>query len=151
MARGLLMLNLRPRPMLLSFMEDMDMVVLDMLDSDMPVSDMAMLPLLPMATLPLAILVLATTARGLLMLNPRPRPMLLSFMEDMDMAVLDMLESDMLVLDMAMLPPLPMATLPLAILVLATTARGPLMLNLRPRPMLLSFMEDMDMAVLDML
>merc|ERR1712055_981582 len=123
-ARGLLMLNPRPRLTLVSFMEDMDMVVLDMPDLAMLVLDMAMLPQLLMATLPLDILVLAIMARGLLMLNLRPRLMLVFFMEDMAMVVLDMLDSDMLVLDMAMLPLPPMATPLLDMEVLAIMARG---------------------------
>merc|ERR1719341_2077702 len=94
MARGLLMLNLRPRLMPLSFMEDMATVVLD-------------------------ILVLVIMARGLLMLNLRPRLMLVFFMEDMAMVDLDMP-----VLDMAMLPLLHMVTPLLDMEVLATMARG---------------------------
>merc|ERR1712128_209414 len=95
MARDLLMLNPKPRLMLVSFMEDMDMVDSDMLDLDMVdlgmlVSDMVVLDMV----------VLAIMARDLLMLNPKPRLMLVSFMEDMDMEDLDMLDSDMLDLDM---------------------------------------------------
>merc|ERR1712128_211706 len=88
-----LMLPLRPRPrlMLVSFMEDMDMVDLDMLELDMLELDMLVLDMLV-----LAILVLAITARDLLMLSPKPRLMPVSFMEDMDMEDLDMLDSDML-------------------------------------------------------
>merc|ERR1712106_203781 len=101
MARDLLMPNPKPRLMMVSFMDDMDMVGLDMLDSDMPdldmlVSDMVVLDTLlsdmvVLAILVLAILVLAIMARDLLMLNPKPRLMLVSFMEDMDMVDLDML------------------------------------------------------------
>merc|ERR1711976_961514 len=90
--------------MLDSTMEDMDMVlamlvlamgVLSMLDMDMAI--------LPMDTPPLN-----TMARGLLKLSQRPRPMLDSTMEDMDM-VLDML--DMAMLDMAMvILPMDLAT-----------------------------------------
>merc|ERR1712128_411810 len=88
-----LMLPLRPRPrlMLVSFMEDMDMVDLDTLVLDMVVLDTLLLVMVV-----LAILVLAITARDLLMLNPKPRLMPVSFMEDMDMVDLDMLDSDML-------------------------------------------------------
>merc|ERR1712106_924014 len=92
MARGLLMLNPKPRLMPVSFMEDMDMVDLDMLDLDMLVLDMGVWDTLLLVMVVLDILVLAIMARGLLMLNPKPRLMLVSFMGDMDMAVLDMLE-----------------------------------------------------------
>merc|ERR1719244_1262719 len=133
MARGLLMLSPRLRPMLDSTMEDMDMVldmpVLDMLDMDMAI--------LPTDTPPLD-----TMARGLLMLNPRLRLMLDSTMVDMgmvlDMLVLDIPDLDMLDTDMAILP---MDTPPLD-----TMARGLLMPSLRPRLMLDSTMEDMDMV-----
>merc|ERR1712128_400960 len=96
MARDLLMLNLKPRLMLVSFMEDMDMVDLDMLDLDMLDLDMLVLDMevwdtLLWVMLVLAILVLAIMARDLLMLNPKPRLMPVSFMEDMDMVDLDML------------------------------------------------------------
>merc|ERR1712228_853540 len=83
-------------------MEDMDMVlamlvsamlVLAMLDMDMAI--------LPMDTPPLD-----TMARGLLKLSQRPRPMLDSTMEDMDMAldipVLAMLDLAMVILHMAL-------------------------------------------------
>merc|ERR1719343_652244 len=80
MARDLLMLSQRLRPMLDSTMEDMAMV-LDMLA-------------LAMDTPPLD-----TMARGLLMLSPRPRLMLVFCTEDMDMVlailVLVMLDMDM--------------------------------------------------------
>merc|ERR1712112_357259 len=95
MARDLLMLSQRLRPMLDSTMEDMAMV-LDMLVLVMPdlgTLDLDMLPL-PMDTPPLD-----TMARGLLMLSPRPRLMLVFCMEDMDMVlailVLVMLDMDM--------------------------------------------------------
>merc|ERR1711893_234273 len=91
MARDLLMLSPRLRPMLDSTMEDMDMV-LDMLVLDMP--DLDMLPL-PMDTPPLD-----TMARGLLKLSQRLRLMLVFTMVDMDM-VLDMLVLD--IPDLAML------------------------------------------------
>merc|ERR1712106_640579 len=106
------------------------MVVLDTLLLDMVV---------------LATLVLAIMARDLLMLNPKPRLMLVSFMEDMDMVDLDILDLDMLDLDMLVLDMLVLDTLLLAIM-----ARDLLMLNLKPRLMLVSFMEDMDMVDLDM-
>merc|ERR1712228_1046607 len=95
MARGLLMLSPRLRPMLDSTMEDMDtvldMLVLAMPDLDMPDMDMA---ILPTDTPPLD-----TMGRGLLMLSPRLRLMLDSTMVDMDMVsailVLAMLDTDM--------------------------------------------------------
>merc|ERR1712228_613350 len=95
MARGLLMLSLRLRLMLDSTMVDMDMVsdmlVLDIPDLDLLDTDMA---ILPMDTPPLD-----TMARGLLMPSLRPRLMLDSTMEDMDMVsailVLAMLDTDM--------------------------------------------------------
>merc|ERR1739838_1242061 len=85
MARDLLMLNPKPRLMLVSFMEDMDMVDLDMLDSDMPDLDMLVSDMVVLDTLLLDMVVLVIMARDLLMLNPKPRLMLVSFMEDMDM------------------------------------------------------------------
>merc|ERR1719192_433062 len=93
MARDLLMLSPRLRLMLDSTMEDMAMV-LDMLVLAMPnldTLDLDMLPL-PMDTPPLD-----TMARGLLMLSPRLKLMLVFTMVDM---VLDMLVLDTLVLDM---------------------------------------------------
>merc|ERR1711915_707791 len=88
------MLSPRLRLMLDSTMVDMDMVldmlVLDIPDLDMLDTDMA---ILPMDTPPLD-----TMARGLLRLSPRPRLMLDSTMEDMDMVsailVLAMLDTD---------------------------------------------------------
>merc|ERR1719300_969438 len=77
-----------------------------------------MLPL-PMDTPPLD-----TMARGLLMLSPRPRLMLVFCTEDMDML------------------PLPMDTPPLD-----TMARGLLMQSQRPRLMLVFCTEDMDMVL----
>merc|ERR1719295_124100 len=100
MARDLLMLSLRP--MLVFIMEDMDMV-LDMLVSDMLVLDMLDMDMdiLPMGTLPLD-----TMARDLLMLSQRPRLMLDSTMEDMNMVldipVLAMLDMAMVILPMAL-------------------------------------------------
>merc|ERR1719393_1243846 len=93
--------------------------------------------------------VLDTTARDPLMLNQRLRPMLDFSMEDTDMV----LDSDMLVLDM---PDMVVMDLDIPVLdtdtVLDTTARDPLMLNPRLRPMLDFFMEDTDMVLdLDML
>merc|ERR1712230_212299 len=90
MARDLLMLSPRLRPMLDSTMEDMAMV-LDMLVLAMPdldTLDLDMLPL-PMDTPPLDIM-----ARGLLMLSPRLRLMLVFTMVDMVM-VLAILVTDM--------------------------------------------------------
>merc|ERR1711976_54553 len=82
MARDLLMLSQRPRLMLDSTTEVMDMVLdLDMLVSVMLDTDM---DILPMDTPPLD-----TMARDLLMLSQRPRLMPDFTMEDMDM-VLDM-------------------------------------------------------------
>merc|ERR1719342_289799 len=135
-ARDPLMLNQRLRPMLDFSMEDTDMV----LDSDMLVLDMpdmevmdSDIPVLDTDT------VLDTTARDPLMLNQRPRPMLDFSMEDMVM-VLDL---DMLVLDMPDMVAMD-SVIPLldADTVLDTTARDPLMLNQRLRPMLDFFMED---------
>merc|ERR1712227_598449 len=142
--RDPLMLNLKLRPMLDFFMEDMDTdldtLVLDMLDT---VMDLAMLLLTDTDT----------TARDPLMPSQRLRPMLDFSMEDMDMVldsdtpVLDMLDT---VMDSAT-PVLDTDT------VLDTTARDPLMLSQRLRPMLDFSMEDTDMVldsdtpVLDML
>merc|ERR1719343_1157328 len=93
---------------------------------------------------------LDTMARGLLMLSPRLRLMLVFTMVDMDMVLdilvlampdLDMLDLDMLDLDML---PLPTDTPPLD-----TMARDLLMLSPRLRLMLVFTMVDMDM-VLDM-
>merc|ERR1711862_887315 len=140
-ARDPLMLNQRLRPMLDFSMEDTDMV----LDSDMLVLDMpdmvvmdSDIPVLDTDT------VLDTMARDPLMLNQRLRLMLNFSMEDTDM-VLDL---DTLVLDMpdtvvmdSDIPVLDTDT------VLDTTARDPLMLNQRLRPMLDFFMEDTDMVL----
>merc|ERR1719190_112420 len=119
---------------------DSDMLVLDM--PDMVVMDLD-IPVLDTDT------VLDITARDPLMLNPRLRPMLDFFMEDTDMV----LDSDMLVLDM---PDMVVMDLDIPVLdtdtVLDITARDPLMLNPRLRPMLDFFMEDTDMVLdLDML
>merc|ERR1719393_225460 len=118
------------------------MLVLAMPDLDTLDTDMA---ILPMDTPPLD-----TMARGLLMLSPRLRLMLVFTMVDMDMVLdilvlampdLDMLDLDMLDLDML---PLPTDTPPLD-----TMARDLLMLSPRLRLMLVFTMVDMDM-VLDM-
>merc|ERR1711942_163542 len=102
MARGLLMLSLRLKLMLVFSMEPMAMVpVLDMLDLDIPVLDMLDMVVMDLAMAVLAMLVLATMARGLLMLSQRLMPV--CTMEDMAMAlVLDMPDLDMAipVLDM---------------------------------------------------
>merc|ERR1712029_400660 len=119
-----------------SIMEDMDMV-LDMLVLDTLVSDMldTDMDILAMDTPPLD-----TTVRDLLMLSQRPRLMLDSTMEDMDMVLdLDMLVSVMLDTDMDILL---MDTPPLD-----TMARDLLMLSQRPRLMLDFTMEDMDMVL----
>merc|ERR1712106_1030933 len=89
MARGLLMLSLKPRLMLLFFMEDMDMVVMDL---DIPVL---------VILVSLLILVLATMARGLLMLSLKPMLHISMVDTDVDMLVLDMLDMEVMVLDMA--------------------------------------------------
>merc|ERR1712221_16298 len=109
-----------------------------MLVSDMLVSDMLdiVMDIPPMDTPPLV-----TMERDLLMLSLRP--MLVFIMEDMDM-VLDMLVSDMLVLDML---DMDMDILPMGTLPLDTMARDLLMLSQRPRLMLDSTMEDMDMVL----
>merc|ERR1712112_611226 len=90
MAGDLLMLSQRLRPMLDSTMEDMAMV-LDMLVLAMPDLGMLDLDMLPLP--------MDTMARGLLMLSPRPRLMLVFCTEDMDMVlailVLVMLDMDM--------------------------------------------------------
>merc|ERR1712124_70863 len=103
-ARGLLMLSLRLKLMLVFSMEPMDMVpVLDMLDLDIPVLDMLDMVVMDLAMDVLAMLVLAIMARGLLMLSLRLKLMLVFSMEPMAMVpVLDMLDSamDILVLDM---------------------------------------------------
>merc|ERR1712183_815313 len=52
MARGLLMLSLRPRLMLLFFMEDMDMLDLDMPDMEVMVLDMAVVSIMVNSYLP---------------------------------------------------------------------------------------------------
>merc|ERR1711982_160728 len=102
MARGLLMLSLRLKLMLVFSMEPMAMVpVLDMLDLDIPVLDMLDMVVMDLDRAVLAMLVLATMARGLLM--PSQRLMLVFTMEDMAMVpVLDMLDSDMVVMDLDM-------------------------------------------------
>merc|ERR1711915_819894 len=109
--RDLLMLSQRPRLMLDSTMEDMDMVlvmgVLAMLVSAMLVLAMLVLAMLDMdmAILPMDTPPLDTMARGLLKLSHRPKPMLDSTMEDMDMVldipVLAMLDMAMVILPMA--------------------------------------------------
>merc|ERR1711915_666044 len=109
MARDLLMLSQKLRLMPDSIMEDMDMVldmqVLDMLVSDMLVSDMLVsdMPDTDMDTLPTDTPPLDTTVRDLLMLSQRPRLMLDSTIEDMDM-VLDMPVLDMPCMAMDILP-----------------------------------------------
>merc|ERR1711976_42774 len=109
------------------------MLVLAMLDLDTLDTDMA---ILPTDTPPLD-----TMARGLLMLSPRLRLMLVFTMGDMDIVL------DILVLAM---PDLDMLDLPMDTPLLDIMARGLLMLSPRLRLMLDSTMEDMDM-VLDML
>merc|ERR1712227_888779 len=133
--RDPLMLNLKLRPMLDFFMEDMD-TDLDTLVLDMPdtVMDLAMLLLTDTDT----------TARDPLMPSQRLRPMLDFSMEDMDMV----LDSDTPVLDM-LDTVMDSATPVLATdTVLDTTARDPLMPNPKLRLMLVFSMEDMD-TVLD--
>merc|ERR1719481_2523532 len=127
------MLSPRPRLMLilLFFMVPI-MAVWDMLDMDM--LDLAMDIPMPLDT--------TILARGLLMLSPRPRLMLilLFFMVPI-MAVWDMLDMDML--DLAMDIPMPLDT--------TTLARGLLMPSPRPRLMLPFSMVHMALAMLDML
>merc|ERR1711887_147522 len=149
----LLLLLLRLRPMLLSFMEVMDtelvwdMLVLAMvLDLAMLVlvMDMDLLPqLLPDTESPMlpTLLVLSMLLSVRLRLSQRLKLMLAFCMEPMAMVpVLDML--DMVVMDLAMAV--------LAMLVLATMARGLLMLS--QRLMLVCTMEDMDIVLVwDML
>merc|ERR1719304_107988 len=110
--------------MLDSTMEDMDMVLdLDMLVSVMPDTDM---DILPTDTPPLD-----TMAKDLLMLSQRPRLMLDSTMEDMDMVLA------MLVLAMPVLAMLDtdMDILPTDTPPLDTMAKDLLMLSQRPRLM----------------
>merc|ERR1711892_66729 len=92
-------------------------------------------------------------ARGPLMLSLKLmlRLMLLFFMDHMDMldevdimAMLDMLDMDMVVVSL----PILMVTLPTMDI---DMARGPLMLSLKQRLMLLFFMDHMDMLDVDML
>merc|ERR1711872_1094440 len=83
MARGLLKPSQRPWLMLDSTMEDMDMV-LAMLVLAMPVLGMLDMD---MAILPMDTPLLDTMARGLLKPSQRPRLMLDSTMEDMDMVL----------------------------------------------------------------
>merc|ERR1712112_657454 len=101
-----------------------------------------------MAILPTDTPPLDTMARGLLMLSPRLRLMLVFTMVDMDMVLdilvlampdLDMLDLDMLDLDML---PLPTDTPPLD-----TMARDLLMLSQRLRLMLVFTMVVMDMVL----
>merc|ERR1719477_541005 len=102
MARGLLMLSLRLKLMLVFSMEPMVMVpVLDMLDLDMDilVLDMLDMVVMDLAMAVLAMLVLATMARGLLRLSLRLKLMLVFSMELTAMVpVLDML--GMVVMDL---------------------------------------------------
>merc|ERR1719474_2025232 len=127
MAKDQLMLSLKLRPMLVFTMEDMDMVL-----------DMQVLDILPMDTPLLDIM-----ARDLLMPSQKLRLMPDSIMEDMDM-VLDMLVSDMLV---SVMLDTDMDTLPTDIPPLDTTVRDLLMLSQKPRLMLDSTMEDMEMVL----
>merc|ERR1711892_1058293 len=93
----MLRLSLRPRLMLLFFMEDMAMEV-----SVMPVLAMLVLAMEDLAMLVLVIVVLATMARGLLKLSLRPRLTLLFFMEDMAMVDMDVDMPDLDILDLDM-------------------------------------------------
>merc|ERR1711887_76840 len=152
----LLLLPLRLRPMLLSFMEVMDtelvwdMLVLAMvLDLAMLVlvMDMDLLPqLLPDTESPMlpTLLVLSMLLSVRLRLSQRLKLMLAFCMEPMaTVLVLDMLDSDMdiPVLDMLDMVVMDLAMAVLAMLVLATMARGLLMLS--QRLMLVCTMEDM--------
>merc|ERR1719369_1388295 len=134
LARGLLMPSPRPRLMLIllffmdPIMADMVWVMPDMLDLAMDIH--MLLDIMD-----------TTLARGLLMLSPRPRLMLIRLffmdpiMADMVWVMLDML-------DLAMDIPMLLDTMD------TTLARGLLMLSLRLRLMLipLFFMVPMDMA-----
>merc|ERR1711887_64410 len=174
----LLLLLLRLRPMLLSFMEVMDtelvwdMLVLAMvldlamlvLAMDMELQELPLLLSLPLLEdmLELAgmlptLLVLSMLQSVRLRLSQRLKLMPVFCMEPMamvpvlDMLVLDMLvlDMDILVLDMLDMVVMDLAMAVLAMLVLDTMARGLLMLS--QRLMLVCTMEDMDMVlVLDM-
>merc|ERR1712098_607165 len=83
-------------------MEDMDMVLAMLVSAMLVLATLDMdMAILPMDTPPLD-----TMARGLLKLSQRPRPMLDSTMEDMDMVldipVLAMLDMAMVILPMAL-------------------------------------------------
>merc|ERR1711887_433986 len=152
----LLLLLLRLRPMLLSFMEVMDtelvwdMLVLAMvLDLAMLVlaMDMDLLPqLLPDTESPMlpTLLELSMLLSVRLRLIQKLKLMLVFCMEPMAMVlVLDMLvlDMDILVSDMLDMVVMDLAMAVLAMLVLATMARGLLMLS--QRLMLVCTMEDM--------
>merc|ERR1711915_837471 len=105
-----------------------------------------------MDILPMDTPLLDIMARDLLMPSQKLRLMPDSIMEDMDMVldmqdldmqVLDMLVSDMLVSDML---DMDMDILPMDTPPMDTMVRDPLMLSQRPRLMLDSIMEDMDMV-----
>merc|ERR1711887_321982 len=132
LARGLLMLSPRPRlmpillfSMVLMDMADMAWVMLDMLDLAMDI------PMLLDTT---------TLERGLLMLSPRPRLMLILLFSMVLMDTADMVWVMLDMLDLAMDIPMPLDTI--------TLARGLLMLSPRPRLMLILLfsMVLMDMA-----
>merc|ERR1711887_467764 len=170
----LILLLLRLRPMLLSFMEVMDTeLVWDMLVSAM-VLDLAMLVLamdMDLLELPLllspplledmlelagmlpTLLVLSMLPSVRLRLSQRLKLMLVFCMEPMATApVLDMLDSDMdiLVLDMLDMVVMDLDMAVLAMLVLDTMARGLLMLSQRLMLVWDMLDLDMDIPVLDM-
>merc|ERR1719250_395992 len=104
LARGLLMLSLRPRLMLmlLSSTADMDMLLPMLVDMPMLTLDTVAMLDSPMPMVPtLTPMVPTTLARGLLMLSLRliPRLMLLSSTADMDMPLPMLVDMPMLTLD----------------------------------------------------
>merc|ERR1719369_1785093 len=104
LARGLLMLNLRPRLMLIPLFF-MDPIMVDMVLVMPDMQDLAMdIPMLLDTT---------TLARGLLMLSPRPRLMLIPLFS---MVPMDMADMVWVMLDMAMLPLTLMVMLDMAML-----------------------------------
>merc|ERR1719348_245086 len=131
MARGLLLLMLRPMPRLIPLFST---APLDMVDT---------LPTLPMVsvptdTLPTPMDIMVTMARGLLMLSPRPRLIPL-----FSTAPLDMVDT------LPTLPTVsvPMDTLPTPMDIMVTMARGLLMPSPRPMPRLIPLFST---ALLDM-
>merc|ERR1712168_928681 len=101
MARGLLMLSPRPMPRLIPLFSTVPLDMVDTLPTLPTVS-------VPMDTLPTPMDIMVTMARGLLMLRPMPRLILL-----FSTALLDMVDT-LPTLPMAMLDTLP--TLPITML-----------------------------------